>query len=107
MLRDKLPREGKDLVAGVREVKLAWDRLSKRYGDRRIAILTIQKRLYGLNLGGGRSYANVPAVPLTSSGFTIALWIRFGQQAMGYPEIFSDVTAPRSIQLWFICLIII
>ena len=56
----------------------------------------------GLYLGGGRSYANVPAVPLTSSGFTITLWVRLVQQAIGYPEIFSDTSAPASFQFWFI-----
>merc|ERR1712082_249139 len=56
MLRDKLPREGKDLIAGVREVGEAWDRLSRRYGDRKTAIHTIQRRLYSLSLRSGEPH---------------------------------------------------
>ena len=56
MLRDKLPKEGKDLIAGVRDEKEAWERLSRRYGDKRTAILTIQRRLYGLNVGAGEPH---------------------------------------------------
>ena len=56
MLREKLPKDGKDLIAGVREVKEAWERLSRCYGDKKTAILTIQRRLHSLSLKAGEPH---------------------------------------------------
>ena len=51
-LREGIPKEGKELLVGVEKMSVAWERLEKRYGDRKIAILTIQSRLVKVNLTG-------------------------------------------------------
>ena len=51
-LRESIPKEGKELLVGVDKMSVAWERLQKRYGDRKIAILTIQSRLVKVNLTG-------------------------------------------------------
>ena len=51
-LRDSIPAEGKDLLVGVESLDLAWQKLAECYGDRKIGILTVQKRLNSLVLTG-------------------------------------------------------
>ena len=51
-LRESVPREGKELLVGVESAEIAWQRLEKRYGDRKIVILTIQSRLGRVTLTG-------------------------------------------------------
>ena len=51
-LRESVPKDGKDLLVGVQDMNIAWDRLEKRYGNRKIAILTIQSRLAKVFLTG-------------------------------------------------------
>ena len=51
-LRESIPREGKELLVGVDQMTVAWDCLEKRYGDRKITILTIQSRLVKVFLTG-------------------------------------------------------
>ena len=51
-LRDSVPTEGKELLVGVESLELAWIKLAKHYGDRKIGILTVQKRLNSLVLTG-------------------------------------------------------
>ena len=51
-LRDCIPMEGKELLVGVESLTEAWERLARRFGDRKIGILTVQKRLNTLVLNG-------------------------------------------------------
>ena len=51
-LKESIPKEGKELLVGVSKIDVAWERLQKRYGDRKIAILTIQSRLVKVILTG-------------------------------------------------------
>ena len=51
-LRDCVPAEGKELLVGVELIAVAWDKLARRFGDRKIGILTVQKRLNQLILTG-------------------------------------------------------
>ena len=51
-LKASVPAEGKELLVGVEIMSQAWSNLQKRYGDRKVAILTIQARLSKLVLTG-------------------------------------------------------
>ena len=51
-LRESVPRDGKEMLVGVEAMRVAWERLEKRYGNRKIAILTIQSRLVKVALTG-------------------------------------------------------
>ena len=44
--------EGKELLVGVESLQVAWSKLSKVFGDQKIGILTVQKRLNTLLLVG-------------------------------------------------------
>ena len=51
-LRNSVPTEGKELLVGVESLEVAWAKLTKRYGDKKIGILTVQRRLNSLVLTG-------------------------------------------------------
>ena len=51
-LKTAVPAEGRELLVGVETMQAAWASLQKRYGDRKVAILTIQARLSRLTLSG-------------------------------------------------------
>ena len=57
-LRDCLPVEGKELLVGVETMETAWSKLARMFGDRKIGILTVQKRLNALVLVG-EDYAKI------------------------------------------------
>ena len=52
-LRTRLPKEALKLIQGVVEPKEAWKRLSDRYGDKTLAILTARHRLVGHQVSKG------------------------------------------------------
>ena len=51
-LKESVPKEAKEILVGVNKMSVAWERLERRYGDKKIAILTIQSRLSKVVLTG-------------------------------------------------------
>ena len=58
-LRERIPKEAVALLAGVVDVKEAWERLGRRYGDREQAILQAMHRLKSSRMGSGPAYEQI------------------------------------------------
>ena len=58
-LRERIPKEAVNLLAGVVEVKEAWERLNKKYGDKEQAILQAKHRLRCVKLGTGPAFEQI------------------------------------------------
>ena len=55
-LRDRLPKEAVELLAGVTEVGIAWKHLDRRYGNRDQAIMQAKHRLRHAKVGTGAAF---------------------------------------------------
>ena len=51
-LRQHIPPEAVELLEGVQDMKVAWERLKRKYGDRDLMILHVTKRLNSVTLAG-------------------------------------------------------
>ena len=72
-LRTRLPKEALQLIAGVQEVKEAWKRLAGRYGDKKLAIITVKKKLRAMNPTKGPTHERVLQVTQTVRQATTTL----------------------------------
>ena len=82
-LRAQIPAVACSLIAGVTSVSEAWELLDERYGDMRIGILTVQKRLTHLSLRRGPNHEQLEELVVEVRRASATL------TAVGAPEAFS------------------
>ena len=57
-LKQRLPKEGRDLLSGITSVEEAWEILGHHYGNKEMVIATVIQELLSARLTQGSAYTS-------------------------------------------------
>ena len=72
-LKQKLPKEGKDLLSGATSVEEAWDILGHHYGNREMIVATVIQELIETKLTQGAAHKGLEQLCQAVQRATLAL----------------------------------